>query len=401
MSGRKHLWIPVLSILALLNACKKQDLQPTEIKNTGTERSFGAVLETPSQLTDVPLMVSTRYMALKTRSVGPTKGKGNGGSTTSDATAPVVNITSPADGSSVTGSITVSASASDNVGVASVSLSVDGSVVSTINTAPYNFSWNSGTVPDGVHTLTAKATDAAGNWSTSSISVSKNTTVVNPPTTTIPASFSLVTPPVGYQGGEGSCVAFAVGYGARSIEEYYKSGAASYSYSSNSFSPEFLYNQTKFGDCGSGTSVTTVLDFIKNNGVCTWSSMPYSYTNGCSLMPTSSQLAEAGNYKIASYSWIYASDMTTIKSELMKNHAVIASLVPDDSFVNAGPGFIWKSYTANKTAGHVVIICGYDDAKNAYKIMNSWGTSWGDSGYSWIDYNFFPNTGSGVCYVIN
>jgi hypothetical protein len=35
-------------------------------------------------------------------------------------------------------------------------------------------------------------------------------------------------------------------------------------------------------------------------------------------------------------------------------------------------------------------ITGWDDAKNAYKVQNSWGTNWGDAGFGWIDYQFFP-----------
>jgi hypothetical protein len=226
-----------------------------------------------------------------------------------------------------------------------------------------------------------------------------DTTTTLPPTT-LPAKMDLITPPVGYQGGEGNCVPFAATYAARSVEQYYKTNATSFSYSTNIFSPEYVYNQTKFSDCGSGTSVTTVLDFMKNNGACTWQYMPYDYNNGCSLLPNSSQTANASNYKIASYSWLYASDITAIKTMLVNKHAVIIGFNPDQSFVNAGPGFIWKAYTSGKMGGHAAAIVGYDDAKHAYKIMNSWGTSWGENGYSWIDYDFLPYTGGGVCYAI-
>src|SRR3990170_4186295 len=124
--------------------------------------------------------------------------------------------------------------------------------------------------------------------------------VVLPPTP-IPASFQLVTPPVGNQGNEGSCVAFSIAYAARSIEQYYKTNATSYSVASNIFSPECVYNQTKFGDCGTGTAITIVMDLIKNQGVSTWQSMPYSDINGCLLQPDANQIANASAYKISSY----------------------------------------------------------------------------------------------------
>jgi hypothetical protein len=78
-------------------------------------------------------------------------------------------------------------------------------------------------------------------------------------------------PPVVSQGGEGACVAFAVGYAARSAEQYYRTNASSYSNSTNVFSPEFLYNQIKFSsDCCSSTAMQTALDFIKLNGIPTY-----------------------------------------------------------------------------------------------------------------------------------
>ena len=80
-----------------------------------------------------------------------------------DQTAPTVSITAPADGADVSGSIAVDASASDNVGVTSVTFSVDGSSIGTDTTSPYEMPWDTTLVANGAHTLTARAVDAAGN----------------------------------------------------------------------------------------------------------------------------------------------------------------------------------------------------------------------------------------------
>lgn len=213
----------------------------------------------------------------------------------------------------------------------------------------------------------------------------------------LPSSYSLAMPSVRYQGTEGSCVAFAVTY-ARACEQYYKTGAVKYSDAENVFSPEYVFNQVSEQD-GTGSVIVKSLNLIKNQGVCTWRSMPYSATNGCSVMPTAEQMAEAANYKITSYSRIINSDHTTIKSMIAGNHAVIASFTVDQSFYNATTGFIWKSLTGN-CGSHTMALCGYDDAKHAYKAINSWGTAWGDAGYIWIDYDFFPVTASYYTYVI-
>lgn len=38
--------------------------------------------------------------------------------------------------------------------------------------------------------------------------------------------------------------------------------------------------------------------------------------------------------------------------------------------------------------GHAMVIAGYDDAKNAFLVRNSWGTKWGDCGYGWLPYRY-------------
>lgn len=81
-----------------------------------------------------------------------------------DTTAPTgVAITSPANGTTVTGQVTITASASDNVGVASVSFYVDGQLLATDISSPYSTTWNTNKVTKTTHTLYVKATDAAGN----------------------------------------------------------------------------------------------------------------------------------------------------------------------------------------------------------------------------------------------
>jgi C1A family cysteine protease len=86
---------------------------------------------------------------------------------------------------------------------------------------------------------------------------------------------------------------------------------------------------------------------------------------------------------------------------VFQNHPVIVTVIADNSFVTAKAGFIWKTFSGSGNLPHSIVICGYDDTKNAYKVMNSWGTTWGDAGYSWIDYDFFPTKTGTYCYVIN
>ncbi len=85
-----------------------------------------------------------------------------------DTRAPTASISSPASGSTVSGTVPVSANASDNVGVSGMQFRLDGSNLGGEDTeAPYSASWDTTTVADGDHTLTAVARDEAGNTTTS------------------------------------------------------------------------------------------------------------------------------------------------------------------------------------------------------------------------------------------
>lgn len=103
-----------------------------------------------------------------------------------DSTPPVVNFVAPGAGATVSGTTSVQVSATDDRAVASVTLSLNGAVLGTDDTAPYAFAWNTVAQTDGIHTLTTTARDAAGNSSSTSISVTvRNATDTTPPTITI------------------------------------------------------------------------------------------------------------------------------------------------------------------------------------------------------------------------
>src|SRR5204862_298811 len=84
-----------------------------------------------------------------------------------DTTAPTVSVTAPAGGATVSGTTTISATASDNVGVVGVQFRLDGANLGAEDTtAPYSIAWDTTTASNASHTLTAIARDAAGNTTT-------------------------------------------------------------------------------------------------------------------------------------------------------------------------------------------------------------------------------------------
>ena len=101
--------------------------------------------------------------------------------TAADTIAPTVSVTAPSG--TVSGTVTLSANASDNVAVTGVQFLVDNTAVgSQDTTSPYSVTWNSTTVANGTHTISARATDSSGNTTLSApVSVTVNNAVTAPP----------------------------------------------------------------------------------------------------------------------------------------------------------------------------------------------------------------------------
>jgi hypothetical protein len=139
-----------------------------------------------------------------------------------DTTPPTVSLSAPTSGATVSGTVTISANASDpsvagqtSSGIAGVQFKLDGANLGPEDTtSPYAITWDTTTATNGSHTLTAAARDAAGNATTSSVvTVTVSNIVTTPPSiTSQPASqtatvgstatFSVVaagTPPFSYQ----------------------------------------------------------------------------------------------------------------------------------------------------------------------------------------------------------
>jgi hypothetical protein len=103
---------------------------------------------------------------------------------TTDTTAPTTSITAPANGATVSGTVNINATASDNVGVTQMQILIDGTLVaSNTNATALSFAWSSDSVANGSHTIVSKAFDAAGNVGTSS-TVTVNVSNSSPGTTT-------------------------------------------------------------------------------------------------------------------------------------------------------------------------------------------------------------------------
>ncbi len=95
---------------------------------------------------------------------------------------PAVNITNPTEGATVSGTIDITADASDDNGVTQVEFFVNGGSIGVDTDAPYAVSWDSTSVPDGDHKITATATDTIGQTANDAVNVTVDN-VNEPPVT--------------------------------------------------------------------------------------------------------------------------------------------------------------------------------------------------------------------------
>ncbi len=200
-------------------------------------------------------------------------------------------------------------------------------------------------------------------------------------------------PPPGNQGAQSSCVAWATTYAMRSYQAHVRErtplvrpgGGID---SSHVFSPAFVYNQINNGR-DAGSAFPDALDLLKRSGAAPLAYMPYSPSD-YTTMPNPDALNVASRYRIAFWKQVDVGNDTEIKSQLNAGYPVIIGALIDEGFDHAGKGFVWNHIAGRQLGGHAMLIVGYDDDRNAYRVLNSWGTDWGDAGYYWLDYGFFP-----------
>ena len=221
----------------------------------------------------------------------------------------------------------------------------------------------------------------------------------------LPASVDLLPkfPPVGDQGQYGTCVAWATAYNLKTSLDAFDKGLSSAQLANPAYqySPKDLFwsvpDNKKGSDC-SGTNFTDALDLILSRGVATLQTVPYTSMGNCTQAGVqSSWTTEANQHKIKNYRKIDPT-IESIKQQLANNAPVVIGAKLADNFMSWNSDAVINSNTTYNQVGqhayHALIISGYDDSKGpngAFRVVNSWGNTWGDVGYIWVDYNFMIN----------
>ncbi|MBL8603754.1 MAG: C1 family peptidase [Myxococcales bacterium] len=208
------------------------------------------------------------------------------------------------------------------------------------------------------------------------------------------------------QGGQGSCAAFTVAAAATLVRRNYES-MSNPMVNTDAFwaSPSWLYARMvrdRMGMCNQGTTLGDGLNNLVTTGAASWAEQPYrsgDMPTLCESIDDTTAMAPH-RFRIGGHTNIRGTGMA-FRARVRES---LAAGVPVVFGVNLPEGFMeFRATTqnvnvrepfrgtgmcqgSNHCGGHAMLIVGYDDSKSAYRVLNSWGTDWGDGGYLWWDY---------------
>ena len=191
-------------------------------------------------------------------------------------------------------------------------------------------------------------------------------------------------PTPGDQGNQGSCVGWAVGYAARSYYAVAREGRPRNQIGEIP-SPAYIYGAIKSpGACDTGSLITRALDLLTREGAMSLASYPYH--DGQCPAPTRVSTAQ---FRIRSWRAINIGVVDDVKGALARGNPVIIGAQVTKDFLRLRGDVVWRGSGELIPGGHAMTLVGYDERRQAFKVINSWGTRWGDGGFGWIGYEAY------------
>ena len=204
---------------------------------------------------------------------------------------------------------------------------------------------------------------------------------------------SATLPPPRSQGATRSCTSWSTVYGAatQAYRRTHSDGPV--------LSPAFTYNPVSNDPyCQSPTRVSSTLNMLRDVGVLPLDAFAFD-AGWCGRHPSLAERTEAARYRIKSWRALDGSKLDQVKTELAEGRVVIFSVGMGDALrAHSGNGVFVKD--SEPKSGHAMVAVGYDDARQAFRIQNSWGRGWGDGGYAWFGYDYWREKAKSA-YVID
>lgn len=218
----------------------------------------------------------------------------------------------------------------------------------------------------------------------------------------LPSSVSLVRycPTPQSQGQYGTCTSWATAYAFRTILDAIRyDWTDKQKINKEAYSPLFIYAQIKSpydANCSKGSAISDAMKRLRDVGVV----KKYSFDVMCASTIPNNLLSSASLNKISSFSTLVTYGqhvmepvkISLVKKALSEKQPVVIAMHVYPSFNSCKD--MWNGNTSGVSGYHAMCVVGYDDNKygGAFLIQNSWGTNWGNGGYTWVRYMDFCKT---------
>ena len=123
----------------------------------------------------------------------------------------------------------------------------------------------------------------------------------------------------------------------------------------------------------------------------------FTFCASCNIQPSEALNQAAQSNRISEYKYLSGENMVDeMKTLIIDQKPILFSAFLDKEFgVKDAQDFsAYRPHTidySEKGGCHAMLVVGYSNSINAFKVVNSWGEDWGDDGFVWIDYAAFEN----------
>lgn len=196
-------------------------------------------------------------------------------------------------------------------------------------------------------------------------------------------------PKPGNQGRQSSCVGWALAY----IHTYHDQRLGG---DGGMSSPAWIYNQIQRNGCHVGSRIKDGMVLLNEQGALKNAEHPYT-TKSCNAIPAGMETM-AQSRRLAGYAVLDLSNIVKhTKVHIDAGIPVAVGFRVYENFSkwqNGATNYqqsdgIYSAVSGVSYGGHAMAVIGFDDTKKAMKVINSWGSDWGEGGYAWIDYEVF------------
>ncbi|NPA75642.1 MAG: hypothetical protein GXO25_06140 [Euryarchaeota archaeon] len=210
-------------------------------------------------------------------------------------------------------------------------------------------------------------------------------------------------PPVGNQGQQGSCASWTAAYYDNGYHQAYIHNWTDTHLGTNEhhlMSPSWVYNKVNNGSDG-GSDLVGPYKLMMSLGDASLATMPYN-DNDYTSWGDEAAWREAPIGRIQNYEVTSVKNIDVIKSWLDEGDTLMSFAINancyNSAFSDGNYIISWQEYQSYQgSPNHGQTIVGYNDSitddgdVGAFKVVNSWGSSWGDHGFYWITYNAFSH----------